>query len=116
MKGLIITRAVTLAMIFKICSICSCKYSFKYAVYALKYAFYAIEYAFYPIEYAIIYSENVFLGIFTHINCGNVINTFKSQHFTFDLQQQKFQETNSAERLKSNINVCSQILMCAVKY
>ena len=40
-------------MLFKICSIiCSCKYSFKYAVYALKHAFYAIEYALYALEYA----------------------------------------------------------------
>ena len=32
-------------MLFKIYSICSCKYSFKYAVYALRYAFYALEFA-----------------------------------------------------------------------
>ena len=35
----VITRAVTFR------SLCSCKYSFKYAVYALKYAFYAPQYA-----------------------------------------------------------------------
>ena len=42
----IIIRAVTS------CSICSCKYFFKYTVYDLKYVFYAIEYALYAIEYA----------------------------------------------------------------
>ena len=47
-------------MLFKICSIFSCKYSFKYALYALKYALYDIEYALkyalYDIEYALKYA------------------------------------------------------------
>ena len=39
-------------MLFKLCFICSCKFSFKYAVYALNYAFYAIEYALHALKYA----------------------------------------------------------------
>ena len=42
-----------------------------------------------------------FSWLFTHINCGNVVNTFISKHFTINLQQQKFQETNSTERLNT---------------
>ena len=86
--------------------------SLKYALYtlanilsnllffALKYAFNVIEYAFYALEYSItlkIFSLS-FSCLFTHINCGNVVNTFRSQHFTINLQQQKFQKTNFAER------------------
>ena len=47
-------------MLFKICS---CKYSFKYAVYAVEYAFYAIKYAFYAIEYAFYAIEYAFYAL-----------------------------------------------------
>ena len=37
----------------------------------------------------------------SNFNCGSVVNTFRSQHFTNNLQQQKFQGTNSAESLNT---------------